>query len=296
MIHDEQARDAEQIAALLDGRLTREQRAALMARLAESEGLTETLGEAAGLLRELEAGQQSPVVPARSWWGSHQRTFLIAAGILFVAIVPAVRMMTVRMMGPSATAGTADLPRPGTISSLPVGLGSVAWPAPRMRGGASTLTAGARAARAGALFTDLELQVAAADSAAAHTAERLIALLPDTPMSGLVIGVLRDAGTDTPLPSGERATRVARARVATGRLVGEERMMAGALIESARIAAFQRDSSFFRQSANALDRVRRSSVLTNDERNQLERAVDAVPGDWKLALQRLTSLLVLMGS
>jgi hypothetical protein len=293
MIDDDQTSDAEQIAALLDGRLTGERRAALMARLAESGELTEILGEAAGLLRELEGGRQTPSVLAQSWWGSHQRTFLIAAGIVFVAIVPAVLMMT-RGLGPARTLD--DVPLPRTTSSLPVGFGSVAWPEPRTRGGVSALTASARAARAGVLFTDLELQVATADSAAAHTAERIIALVPDTPMSGLVIGVLRDAGTDTRSPSGERVVRVARARAAMGRLVGDERMMVAALIESARIAALERDSSFFRANANALDRARRSSALTTDERSQLERAVDAVPGDWGLALQRLTSLLVLMGS
>lgn len=291
MIDDERTRDAEQIAALLDGRLTGEQRSALMARLAESGELTETLGEAASLLRERE---ESPALSTRSWWSNHQRAFLIAAGIVFVAIVPAVYMMT-----RNVPAGTLDhVPLPRTTSSLPVGLGSVAWAEPRTRGGgdASTLTAGARAARAGALFTDLELQVAAGDSAAAHTAERLIGLVPDTPMSGLVIGVLRDAGTDARLPRGDRAERVARARAAMARLVGEERMMAGALIESARVAAFERDSSFFRSNANALDRARRSSALTHDERNQLLRALDAVPSDWVLAVQRLTGLLVLMGS
>lgn len=288
----EPTNDVEEMAAFLDGRLTGERRTAFVARLAESGELRETLGEAAGLLRELEGAGQSPVVGTRSWWNDHQRTFLIAAGILVVAIVPAVRMMT-----RSAPAVNRDQdPILRIASSLPVGLDTLAWSEPRTRGGASALAAGARAARAGALFTDLELQVAAADSGAAHTAERIIALVPDTPMSGLVIGVLRDLGTNLRLPPAERALRLERARVGLARLVGEERMMAGALIEGARIAAFQRDSSFFRAGANALDHLRRSSAVTDDERDQLNRAIAAVPDDWGVALQRLTSLLVLMGS
>ena len=286
MSDDNRSRDVEQIAALLDGRLTGAQRAALMARLAESDELRETLGETASLLRELEGEQQSS---RRSWWVSNQRRLLIAAGIVFVAIVPAVYMMTRSASYPALS---------GAASSVPVGLEPVPWAEPLARGGGgvSTLAPAARAARAGALFTDLELQIAADDSAAAHTVERLIALVPDTPMSGLVIGVLRDAGTDTRLPRRERAAGLTRARAAMGSLVGEQRMTAGALIERARIAAFERDSSFFRSSANALDGARRSSALTNDERTQLEGAINAVPSDWALALQRLTGLLVLMGS
>ena len=287
----EPTNDVEEMAAFLDGRLTGQRRVAFMARLAESTELRETLGEAAGLLRELEGAEQLPALDTRSWWSDHQRTFLIAAGILLVAIVPAVQVLTRR--APALSGNQAVL---RVASSLPVGLDTLAWPEARTRGGASALAAGARAARAGALFTDLELQVMAADSAAAHTASRIIALVPDTPMSGLVIGVLRDLGTSLQLSFDERALRLGRARVGLARLLGEDRMTAAALIERARIAAFQRDSSFFRGSANALDRARTSPALTDGERNQLTRAVAAVPGEWSVALQHLTSLLVVMGS
>jgi hypothetical protein len=285
--------DAAQIAALLDGRLTARQRADLVARIGASEELTADLGEAAGLLLEMEPKRPQQPAAIHHWLGRRSSQLLIAAAILLVAIVPTVY----RRSQIASNAGVDYVQTPGIAAELPSGWQSVPWTAPRTRGGPALLTMAARAARAGVLFTDLELQVASGDSTATATAEQIISLLPDAPTTGLVIGLVRELAADARLPERRRPVRVDAARDETGRMLGAERLRTAAVIETARIAALRRDTSFFSQSGKAsLAAVQGSPALSVEERDALTRALVDVVSDPARTAERLTSLLAAMGS
>jgi hypothetical protein len=240
--------DAEKLAALLDGRLSERERAAVLAQLAGSPELRETYADAiAALGAAATAG--SPVVPIESRvrrrrWAPIAAWVGLAAVLAGVVLLPAVRGR-LRPSGPGAPGDFVELLRePG--APLPAGWDTPAWSS--TRGPSDPLTPEARAARIGARLVDLEVAIAARDSAAGRIAQELVFLLEGAPAGAPVAAMFREVAGQVGAPSAELMRKLDQASAAATDLAGAELVRLGAWAEAARIAAGKGDAAFFQSS------------------------------------------------
>ena len=283
---------AEQLALLLDRRLSDDERARLLASIEADAEAREVLADAAAVLEELnesphnvEGGRSSAPSP---WLRLRVRreVWLAAAAVLVIAVaVPVV----------NGIRKPASLPPVGTIAfALERGNSAsitTLRPWREFRGADQPLSSRGRAVRLGALLTDLELFAATGDTAAASIAAQ-IAIAVDEYPGGTAVGdsyrsMIR-SGSVHDAPTRARGTQVAEA------LVGERALRLGGWLEAARIAATRRDSAFFERPTTAtalsvatevassvsgapLDVALLSATVTSPRRDwgQLSRALDA---------------------
>ncbi|HEX6536628.1 MAG TPA: hypothetical protein VF041_18725 [Gemmatimonadaceae bacterium] len=294
--------DAERIAALLDGRLSAEQRSELLARLASSESERDVLAEAAAILRDIEPGESAGggkalplVMPRPRWRFSRARPWLaIAAAVAFIGVIALVR-----------SHGHTPAPRdPGRFVAMlqardggaPAGWDDHPWSVSRAAG--AVVAPDARAVRIGARVAELELAVRARDSAAARLAAELAALLEPIPASAPAVGIYRQVAGRAGAPPNELAALLARGRVAAASLAGADLVELGAWLETARVAAARHDAAFFREPASRamLDRAAGLATLPATARQSLRSiessitASDAHP-DWSAVEDALTGVL-----
>lgn len=269
--------DPERLAALIEGRLTAEQRTALLGELDASPEALEAYADAVYAVRELEGDgkvldvQTSlPRRSARSAWTRYVPTIAVAAAILIAVALPLARR-----------AGVARLDESAVIAGAlgPVSESSNPWPRvpwSEQRGPSDALSPRARAVRIGARIVDLDLLARAGDTSASSAALQVAALLDGVPAGGVAAAAYRALG-EQDTGSAQRAALGTAASLAE-QVAGEAEVRAGAWLEAARVAALQQDTAFF----------------TPSRTRAAERAISALPGfspDGRSALAELTRLL-----
>lgn len=301
--------DANELAALLDGRLSPPARERVLGQLAASPELSAIYADAIHALREQEAeaattrivdiGARTKLVPSappRSQWGV---AALAAAAVLVIAtgllMRESVRSRT--ELGPSS-ATVALLSRPNVNGPVPVDLFVVT------RGAADVAESpSGQAIRLGSLIALSELQLAAKDSLASITLERAAQSFDSVPAGSPVAATLRSIARSPANPKSAEA--LARASVAAESFVDARAMRVGAWLTAIRVAAQRKDSVFVRapQSASAISALK--ELATNAEVNlrpdalaevdALALALDNSTIDWQVVDRHAQALLTLLG-
>ena len=284
--------DPERLAALLDGRLTADERAALLERMAESRETMELLGDAAAIAHELaptDPAKPVNVVPGPARW--RQPSWRVAAAAAVVAAIAIPLWMQSRA---SAVDGNEAL----ALLSVPIvqPTTGVLDPWRASRGDDATVTPRGRAVRVGARTIDLEVSQQAADRVSDSAfLNDISAVLVRVPASAPVVASVRMILADS--SPGDRATRMVEVRNTLGSLLGREWVATGAFIEAARVAARLEDSAFFAnsRSRSLMERVSRNVELDSAARQAATRALaigwNTTPVDWAALQRELTMLL-----
>jgi hypothetical protein len=284
--------DAERIAALLDGGLSGEERAALLERLAQSSETMELLGDAAAIVHELDpraAANPAEVVDPRI--RRRQMPWLLAVAAAVVAAVSIPFWMRSR---PIAVGGNDAL----ALLSVPIDRPATGVDEPwrASRGNPETVTPKGRAVRVGARTIDLEASLRTRDRVTdSALLNDISAELASVPASAPLVTSLWAITEDT--STSDRAIRIVEVRNALASFLGREWVATGAFIEAARIAATLQDTAFFAssRSRSMMERVTRSVELDSAARQAAGRALalgwDRTVVDWAALQRELTMLL-----
>lgn len=281
--------DAEELAALLDGRLTGERRTALLTRLAASEELTSIYADAVAASQS-ETSARVLRGPER-WFARIGTPRLAALAASLLVIVAASFWYQARREGAAdPTAATvAWLSEPG--AGLDAGWNERAWSV--TRGAPSSLTPSARAARVGALSVDLELAVRSGNPAVPALAREIVALLQDVPASAPAVLLYEDlAGrADASGAAVQEAHR--RARRAAIAVLDRGGFASGAWAEGALVAARRRDVQYFADSRLSVPK----GTLAPEVSSLIERIREArvEPVDWETVARLARELLAAIG-
>jgi hypothetical protein len=278
--------DPERLAALLDNRLDPKERDDVLRQLASSEDAREAFGDAAAVLREIEESDKpsGAVGPAkeggggasadawRRWFRSPAfRSALAAAIVIAVALPVALRTWGNRSQSVEVSGFTAALSDTG---ALPADWNAQPWSA--HRGAEAPLSDTARAVRLGARLTDLELSIRARDTMSIAFASAAASLLAELPVSGPAATAIRSVGADTGASPAVRLERLSAARRLAEALVARDALEEGGRLEAARIAAYRRDTAFFRVALSGKDA---GSLFLDSDRALVTRAAQAQPAD-----------------
>lgn len=292
--------DRNRLAALLDARLAERDREDALAHLSASDEDGEVFADAAAVLRELEAedgivavddaadeepprvppaepGNGATVIPLRppstrrAWRRPPARWLALAAVLAGVLLVLPPWRWGRAPAGPGEFAALlasreAGLPDGWTEQTPPWGV---------TRGGSDAMIDNARAARLGALHTQLELAVAGRQAdETADLARRMVQMLGDVTAGGTVSPTYEQIVQRAGQPPESLAELLNDGRENVAGLAGEDYFALGAWAEAARIAARQQDAAFFRarESRRMLDRA--ASLPSLDEETRV--SVDAL--------------------
>lgn len=280
--------DAEELAALLDGRLTGERRTALLTRLAASEELTAVYADA---IAATAPGTQVRVLPGRGSWFARLGTPRLAAlAASLVIVVAASFWLQSRRTGNDDSVGATVAWLSEPEAGLPAGWNERVWSV--TRGATSSLTASARAARAGALSVDLELALQSGNENAGALAREVIALLQEMPASAPAVLLYEDLASRAGSSREDLQDAHRRARLAAVAVLDAEAFALGAWAEGALVAAGRRDAQFFAASRVYAPRGTLVPEVTSLMARIREAGTDA--GDWdevrRLARELLASI------
>jgi hypothetical protein len=314
--------DHNDLARLLDRRLSEEERGSALAHLAESDD-DEVLGDAAYLLREAEAeglvpapaddgaevrhrhadetetGRDPKVVPlrppsttSRTWRRAPTRWLALAAVLAGVLLVPLA-------LSRSGSRGPGDFA--ALLASRDAGLPSTDWvdrpPWGVNRGGGGFEADLPRSAKLGALQVDLEVAAAAGEPEQTRlVANRIAEMLNDVAGSGALAAAYRDIGARAGEPAETLMPSVAEARESLAPFFDEDHFNLGAWAETARIAAQRQDAAFFhaRASKKMLDRAASLPALdaeTGATVKAIQAAAQADRPDWNVLTKQSDELL-----
>jgi hypothetical protein len=284
--------DPERIAALIDGKLSDAERAALMAELDASPEAFEVFADAVAALNDDDDESKPPAVaqaatvfpiasrrPRSRWYAG---IGAIAAALIVIVGLPLLRG------GASATNAqslVALLDRPNEVVSL-----TAAAPWTELRGGDDGVAARARAIRIGARMVDLEVLLRSGDTAAAAGFARQIgAMLTGIPAGSVAAAAYRTIA-DSPTATAE--ARQTAASVAE-QVAGAETVRLGAWLEAARMAAAAQDSAFFVNApADRIDSAVPGLPQGSDASfDQLRRLLRAPSLDWASIQTKVASIL-----
>ena len=283
--------DPERIAALIDGRLDADQRAALLAELDASPEAFEAFSDAVAALRDIDGDRPASIGGGTPPSGRAPRPFrsyappiALAAVILIAVALPLARSMR---------GGQLDEPRALAALVQPTD-GSAIAPWSELRGSGDALSPRARAVRIGARIVELELLVRSRDTSAARVALQVAALLDGIPAGGVAASAYRSlavtgTGAQSPAALGEAASFAEQ-------VAGRPEVRAGAWLQAARVAAGQRNEAFF-QSSRTRDAERAISSLENLPASaraalaELTRLLAVSPRDWPAVENALSVLL-----
>jgi hypothetical protein len=261
--------DPETLAALLDGTLSSEERARVLARIAKSEREYEALVETAALVGELNANPtvaapvspvalvRDPIAPPATRKRSWRRPTLVGPIVVAASLALVMVLRTKTASGPDAPLFAVIESAAGT-ERIPVD-----WP--RTRGTSDNIPPEALSFRLGALFTDLDLAIAASDSASSRAISSelaaLAATIPSAASTVLRIRAVADRG-----PAGTSADE--RRKLADNlRTLNANAPWfdLGAWTQAARHAAHAGRAEFFRPDGSAIAELNR--VLAEVERS-----------------------------
>ena len=278
--------DPETLAALLDGRLTGDERARVLARLAKSEREYEELLETAALVADLNANPAIVPVPRQPAVALVRDTPLVAergrrwrSPALIGPIIVAASLAVVLVLRTKAQ-GAPDAALFAVIESA-AGTERVPADWPRTRGTRDAIGPEAAAFRLGASFTDLDLAIAAKDSASARAIASEIADLAATiPSAGATVVRVRalgDGGLSGPLSSSDERRKLAdNLRTLNANAAWFD---LGAWVQAARHAAHAGRAEFFLSDGPAIAELNR--VLAAVEKSPPKAAA------LQMTLQRL---------
>jgi hypothetical protein len=283
--------DPNELAALIDGRLSAAERDATLARLSELPDDLEILADAVAVAEELDddvpdiqpiARRHRPHVPPVAWWLS------AAAAILIVATLP---VMVRRETGPTVD-GYASLL--SNRVALAPGWERLSWAV--VRGSPNDIKARTRSVRAGALSTTIDVSVGRRDTAISGFASQMADLLADVPGANRLVTTYRaiaKAGV-----SAHKDT-VREARIATREMLTKEAFDNGAWLKAANIAAADHDSGFFVAKASVdqlagLERDPSSDQWTRDEVQAVKSLI--TKHDWDAVADKTNSILAVLAA
>jgi hypothetical protein len=311
--------DDNDLARFLDRTLSEEERGSAVAHLSASDADAELLADAAFVLRELDPDggvivdddddadvvlphvhdvgtvTDPKVVPLpppstrRGWRRAPARWLALAAMVAGVLLVPLALSRT-------ASNGTGDFAvlLKNREAGLPAGwLDQPPWPV--RRGGEVVAADNARAAKLGALHTQLRLAISArqaeeTDLLARHIEQLLADVTAGTSEASYYRTIAERAGG----PEKELAQALEGSRERVAELVGADYFDSGAWAEAARIAAASQDAAFFRRRASRKMMDRAALLVDGEGRAALEAIRDAARADepdWTV-LQTQTALLL----
>jgi hypothetical protein len=237
--------DPERLAALIDGRLGKAEAEAVRRQLAASDDDTlSVFADAVAVSRALapETAAVRPVRSAAAWRRMGWVVPLAAAAGLAAIILWKPRY------APADFAASISATAPATLGS--------AWG--ELRGSGERVSDAARAARVGALLTDLEVERRA--SRRVTEPALAIATLLDQAIGGSTVSAsFRSLVSDSaPDVSPSRTVDLGKQTID---LVGRDRAIAGAYLEAMRLAAASGDSAFLSAEVpSSLERVREMSA------------------------------------
>jgi hypothetical protein len=249
--------DRTKLAALIDGRLAGAERDAVLTRLAASPTDLEIVADALAVSAELDedvtdirqaAARRASRRPRVVAWAS------IAAAVVVVASLPMMLRFAASPSGDYAALLTGH-------SALAAGWEAHSWSA--TRGAADDITERSRGIRVGALTSTLDVAVARRDSAAPRLAEQIAELLINVPGAREVATTYRTIaahGLSVSPDEMRSASRAARGMVAA------QAFDDGAWLEAARIAATDRDATFFAAAASRAPMSDLEHEAANDAR------------------------------
>lgn len=245
---------AEELAALLDGKLDQSRRAELLARLGSSEEALEAYANASAVVNELEAGDTTrSTAPSKLTGRAPRRVprwswMAIAAALAGIAVAPWLWTRARSFDRGDPLQFVSLVAPPGR--ALPPQWYGTPWPG--TRGAGEPLTGTARAGRLGVRLVDLELAVRSRDATVAQATAEIINLVESLPAASPVAAVYREIGQRAAAGADpqELESLLARGRVAVAELAGPDLVRLGAWAEAGRIAAAQRNPGFFRAQAS----------------------------------------------
>jgi hypothetical protein len=283
----ENSLDPQALAALIDGRLTGPEREALLARLAASDDDAALFSDAVAVSAELLGDEQRAAAPSArptrtALRGQTWLALALAAGIVAVA---ATALLT-REDGARTFAQL--LARP---AAYPAGMDASPWSDARSTG--IVLSERSRSTRLGALATELELRVAAADPSAGQPADAIVEHLAGVPGSGPVAALFRQLRAPT---GSADAASVGHAVDRLRAIVDAEWFTVGAWLQAARVAASRSDAAFFasdesRRAQALLARRLQDDATLSAAASQLAEQLGAANPDWAAVQAQLTLLL-----
>lgn len=161
--------DLELIAAFIDGRLTGAERDRAVKLLGESDAAFEVYADALRARSDLDAGKVLQIRPPRPYSARPWLTIgsVAAAAVLMIAILPSIQARRERadFNAPASQIASAVTQRPDLARALPADWDQRQWSV--SRGGASRLVDSTMAFRMGVRATDLQVAIAAGDTARA---------------------------------------------------------------------------------------------------------------------------------
>ncbi|HYD54186.1 MAG TPA: hypothetical protein VEA99_16235 [Gemmatimonadaceae bacterium] len=285
--------DPEQLALLLEGKLSAREREALLARLAASPEELAVYADAVAATREpaelLERGAPGITAARRTPWRRRMPPMgwlAIAAGIVVLVAQPLVRG---RDGSGVVAAHVSQLGRDaGTVERLALS------PWSGVRSPTDVVPTPALPWRIGARFVDVEMAIASGDSAAAmRLGRQLAAMLEQAQVPAVTAGLYADSVALLGA-GGADARRDAERDVV--RRIGEQATL-GVWVEAARYAILQQRSRFFAGdlTREATARLRQVDLLTPRAASLIEAAArgGATPEQWTQLEVELRELLAL---
>jgi hypothetical protein len=275
--------------------LSADDRTAVLAQLEASPDAFEIYNDAVAALREGDTDSAASIAVTTPPAHRAPRRFPAYAGVMALAAVLAiaVALPLMRRVGRSGL----EEPRALAASVEPAGDATKIWqrtPWYESRGSAEGLSVHARGVRIGARIVDLELLARARDTSATRIALQVAALLDAIPAGGVAASAYRSLAAQGGVsPS---ADALGTAASFAEQVAGVSPVRLGAWIEAARIAAAQRNASFF-QSMKRQDIERAIGSLptlpatARSAFAELVRLLDASPRDWPAVENALTALL-----
>jgi hypothetical protein len=247
--------DTERLAALMDGKLSASEAAAVRAQLAGADPETiAAYADAVAIANELGLTAPTAAEPrgARSACARRSFTGWAVLGLAAAAVLAFIFVSGPRADAASAARLVASLPTTVTVPT------TEAWPA--RRGANDDMPARVRAARLGASFVDFELAVRTTDTAAVRrSASSIVSLAEGLPGTAGITAQYRDIasghGVALPHPGDPDRQKV---NSAVARIAGQTYVNAGAAAEVVRAVASTGDSAAVARLCNQSTDLRRA--------------------------------------